>query len=270
MTFSVAKEGAFVPADAHRLNLLAPTQRDEREVREDHVAQRPGGGAGDHGQFFYDLSEMEVYGNPPNVLPSGTLAASPSTVAPGATVTLTASFTDPDSAITGYDWDFDGNGLVYRTTAGLHHDVLTRRPAAGEGRGEGLPRRRRPRNHGQGHEHDPEARPAGPDAEEVGNQGQADLQGPLLRRVQGLGAGRSTRKTAPEAGAQVRTVGSSSRRSSQAPPGRSGQLSRKVIRAMRRHHVRKLKAALKVRRPTPTVGARPRPEGQHQALKLVG
>ena len=119
VTFSVAKEGAFVPADAHRLNLLAPTANatNVKFVKiTSHSAQ--GEAPGDHGQFFWDLSEMEVYGNPPNVLPSGRLAASPGTVAPGATVTLTASFTDPDSAITGYDWDFDGNGSVDRTTAG--------------------------------------------------------------------------------------------------------------------------------------------------------
>ena len=29
-----------------------------------------------------------------------------------------SSFTDPDSKITGYEWDFDGNGTVDRTTDG--------------------------------------------------------------------------------------------------------------------------------------------------------
>jgi hypothetical protein len=33
-------------------------------------------------------------------------------------VTFKATFTDPDSKITGYGWDFDGNGTVDRTTTG--------------------------------------------------------------------------------------------------------------------------------------------------------
>ena len=35
---------------------------------------------------------------------------------PGQTVQFAASFTDPDSKITGYRWDFDGNGTIERTT----------------------------------------------------------------------------------------------------------------------------------------------------------
>ena len=31
---------------------------------------------------------------------------------PGRHVEFAASFTDPDSKITGYDWDFDGNGTI--------------------------------------------------------------------------------------------------------------------------------------------------------------
>ena len=33
-------------------------------------------------------------------------------------MTLTAGFTDPDSRITGYDWDLDGNGTIDRSTDG--------------------------------------------------------------------------------------------------------------------------------------------------------
>ena len=36
---------------------------------------------------------------------------------PGDSVLFGASFTDPDSKITGYHWDFDGNGTIDRTTA---------------------------------------------------------------------------------------------------------------------------------------------------------
>ena len=73
---------------------------------------------GQVGHYFRDLSEFEVYGNTPNALPSGTLSTSPAPVTTGQVLTLTAEFTDPDSAITGYDWDFDGNGTVDHTTAG--------------------------------------------------------------------------------------------------------------------------------------------------------
>ena len=44
-------------------------------------------------------------------------------------MTLTASFTDADSIIDGYDWDFDGNGTVDQTTAGS--SVKTSYAAAG-------------------------------------------------------------------------------------------------------------------------------------------
>ena len=60
-------------------------------------------------------------------------------------MTFTRGFTDPDSAITGYDWDFDGNGTVDRTTTTPTTDFAY--ADAGrlhrDGRGEGLPRRRR-------------------------------------------------------------------------------------------------------------------------------
>ena len=84
----------------------------------------------------------------PNALPTGALTATPATAAPGQAVTLDASsFKDPDSLITGYDWDFDGNGTVDRsttapTTSFAYASAGTFTP---EGRGEGLPRR-----HGDG------------------------------------------------------------------------------------------------------------------------
>jgi hypothetical protein len=68
------------------------------------------------GTDFIDLTEFEVLGGPPNVLPTGTLAVNPTTVEAGTAAHFTASFSDPDSAITGYDWDFDGNGTVDRST----------------------------------------------------------------------------------------------------------------------------------------------------------
>jgi hypothetical protein len=68
------------------------------------------------GTDFIDLTEFEVLGGKPNVLPSGTLAVSPATATVGSPVTFTAHFTDPDSAIASYTWDFDGNGTTDRTT----------------------------------------------------------------------------------------------------------------------------------------------------------
>jgi hypothetical protein len=65
---------------------------------------------------FVDFSELEVFGGPRNVLPSGTLSASAARVNPGDVVTFRATFGDPDSKITAYDWDFDGNGTIDRTT----------------------------------------------------------------------------------------------------------------------------------------------------------
>ncbi len=70
------------------------------------------------GTDFIDFSELVVRGGAPNVLPSGSLAANPTSSQQGTPVTFTASFSDPDSAITGYDWDFDGNGTVDRSTDG--------------------------------------------------------------------------------------------------------------------------------------------------------
>jgi PKD repeat protein len=70
------------------------------------------------GRDYISASRLEVFGAVPNALPSGSLSATPATAAPGQAVALAASFTDPDSLITGYDWDFDGNGTVDRTTDG--------------------------------------------------------------------------------------------------------------------------------------------------------
>ena len=69
------------------------------------------------GTDFIDMTEFEVLGGQPNALPTGLARVSNADPAArrGGHVHA-ASFTDPDSAITGYDWDFDGNGTVDRTT----------------------------------------------------------------------------------------------------------------------------------------------------------
>jgi extracellular elastinolytic metalloproteinase len=69
------------------------------------------------GADFIDLSEFQVLGTVPNTLPSGSLGVSNANPAPNEVITFDATaVTDQDSAITGYDWDFDANGTVDRST----------------------------------------------------------------------------------------------------------------------------------------------------------
>jgi PKD repeat protein len=114
-TWTPAVTAQFSSTDAHRLNLVKPTSgtANVRFVRLTLMSSQSNTGSG---ADFIDFSEFEVYGSKPNVLPSGTVSADPAAVLTGQTVRLTAAFSDPDSAITGYDWDFDGNGTVDRST----------------------------------------------------------------------------------------------------------------------------------------------------------
>jgi hypothetical protein len=109
--FTTVLTGTFTPADRGRLHVLPTDVRNVRSVRVTLVSAL---GAGSD---FVDMSELTVYGAPPNTLPSGSLAASRAVVPAGRRVEFAASFTDPDSRIIGYDWDFDGNGSVDRSTA---------------------------------------------------------------------------------------------------------------------------------------------------------
>jgi extracellular elastinolytic metalloproteinase len=118
-TFRTFSEGAFTPGQAGNLNLLDATGGAGANVRRVRLTMlSPQNDApGFTGHDFITATSLEVFGAVPNVLPAGALKASPAAVAPGQTVSFDASsFTDPDSRITGYDWDFDGNGSVDRTT----------------------------------------------------------------------------------------------------------------------------------------------------------
>jgi hypothetical protein len=118
--FAVAKQGTFTIDDRGRLNVVRPdaNAEDVRFVRLTLLSPQSDG-PGDSGRDFIDFSELEVFGGLPNRLPAGVLVASPGRVEPGQAVRFDASsFTDPDSKITGYEWDFDGNGTVDRRTAG--------------------------------------------------------------------------------------------------------------------------------------------------------
>jgi hypothetical protein len=131
-TWTVASAGNFSPANAHRLNQLTPTggTTGVRFVRLTLLSPQ-NANPGFTGADFIDFTELEVLGGPPNALPSGSLVASPSTIGPGGTVHFNASsFHDPDSLITGYSWDFDGNGLTDATTPGPTIDHVY--PAVGK------------------------------------------------------------------------------------------------------------------------------------------
>ena len=127
-TFSVAVNGTganeFTDANIGRLTRVEPTGATGANVRYLRLTLLSPLREGDDclpqtcsGTDFIDFSELEILGGAPNVLPSGTLTVDDASVTPGTTVAFEAAFTDPDSKITGYDWDFDGNGTVDRTTA---------------------------------------------------------------------------------------------------------------------------------------------------------
>ena len=127
-TFAVAKEGSFYNSDSDRSNTLQPDANalGVKFVRLDapRVLQ-----AVRLGSVLHRLQRTGDPRGPPNALPTGSLTASPSRATPNEAVTLTASFTDADSIIDGYDWDFDANGTVDQTTAGS--SVTTSYAAAG-------------------------------------------------------------------------------------------------------------------------------------------
>jgi extracellular elastinolytic metalloproteinase len=112
--WTTVSTGSFAPADAHQLNPIAPAG-DGKGVRFVRLTAKS---AQDNAYGYLDVAELAVFGGPPNVLPAGTLSATPGTVVAGGNVSLSAaSFTDPDSAISGYAWDFDGNGSTDATTS---------------------------------------------------------------------------------------------------------------------------------------------------------
>ena len=110
--WTTVKHDTFGDADRHRLNEVVPpdTAKSARYVRLTLLTMQ--------GQYdYWDFTELAVFGADPNVLPSGSLSA-PAAATTGRPVDLRAAFTDPDSAITGYDWDFDGDGRIDRSTDG--------------------------------------------------------------------------------------------------------------------------------------------------------
>lgn len=73
---------------------------------------------------------VEDFHASPNQPPSGSIAASPADAVTGQVVTLTAAVADPDGTIAEYAWDFDGNGVVDRVTAGQSTTTAYAAPGA--------------------------------------------------------------------------------------------------------------------------------------------
>jgi extracellular elastinolytic metalloproteinase len=117
-SWTTAAQGEFGPGDRDRLNPVTPTAGAERVkyLRLTLLSpQRETSPTTD--TKYLDFTELAVYGRPPNALPSGSLVPSATAPVSGEAVTLDAgSFRDPDSAIAGYDWDVDGDGTIDRTT----------------------------------------------------------------------------------------------------------------------------------------------------------
>lgn len=65
-----------------------------------------------------DVRELQVFGGGPNQPPTGTVAADTPKSYIKNVVRLRASFTDPDSTIVRYLWDFDGDGRFDQATTG--------------------------------------------------------------------------------------------------------------------------------------------------------
>jgi hypothetical protein len=68
------------------------------------------------GAATVDVRELKVFGVGPNAAPTGTLAVEAPKNYVGGVVRLRASFTDPDSTILRYLWDFDGDGTFDQQT----------------------------------------------------------------------------------------------------------------------------------------------------------
>jgi extracellular elastinolytic metalloproteinase len=120
-SFSTALSGSFGAGDVGRLNMRTPTGNSSgvRFVRLTLLSAQDGTSP------FIDMSEFEVYGAPPNQLPSGTLTADRTSIHPGDSVHFTASMSDPDSKITGTTIDFgDGGGPQPLTGNSADHTYL--------------------------------------------------------------------------------------------------------------------------------------------------
>jgi hypothetical protein len=109
-TWTTASAGALAPTGDQAV--ATPGAAGTSFVRLTALAARdPAAGA-------IDLRELQAFGGGPNVPPSGTVAALATKNYIKSIVRLRAAFTDPDSAIRRYLWDFDGDGRFDQATLG--------------------------------------------------------------------------------------------------------------------------------------------------------
>jgi len=113
-TWSTAAEGTLDASARNATTAIAPTANATgvRYVRLLALAPQ------DPATATIDLRELQVLGVGPNVAPSGTLAPDAPRNYIKNVVRLRAAFTDPDSTILRYLWDFDGDGAFDQATTG--------------------------------------------------------------------------------------------------------------------------------------------------------
>jgi hypothetical protein len=113
-TFATAAEGTLTADQRGTDAIITPTANASgvRYVRLQALAAQDGASP------TVDLRELQVQGVGPNAAPTGTIAVdAPRNYIKG-TVRLRAAFTDTDSTISRYLWDFDGDGQFDQATSG--------------------------------------------------------------------------------------------------------------------------------------------------------
>ena len=107
---------------SHRVTPQAGSAKNVRFIRLRLVSPLNGDpGCGCSGADFVDWTELEVLGRPSSgtFAPAGSLIADNPAPQVGRPVHFDASsFTDSEAVITGYAWDFDGDGVTDRETIG--------------------------------------------------------------------------------------------------------------------------------------------------------
>jgi hypothetical protein len=113
-TYSTAAEGTLGAAARNHNTAIAPAANATqiRYVRLQALAPQ------DAAQPSIDLRELQVFGVGPNAPPTGTVSVDDPRSYTKAVVRLRAAFTDSDSTITRYLWDFDGDGKWDQATNG--------------------------------------------------------------------------------------------------------------------------------------------------------
>jgi len=107
-TWTTAASGALAGTSD---GAVAATGNTIRFVRVQALTAQDGGASG-----TIDLREVQVFGGGPNVAPAGTVSTDSNKNYIKSVVRFRAAFTDPDSTIVRYLWDFDGDGRFDQAT----------------------------------------------------------------------------------------------------------------------------------------------------------